>query len=163
MNRKLMLGAAIVAAIAVVGCSKDQAKPYVIKTYSIVNDAVGLVKQSPAVITNNVGTVLTISKTVRAALVFIGNTVGADKVKPCIEATDAIIVALTGIDQDPSQVTAKIDTVVSKMVVVRDGLVSLAKWVGCEADLPVPKSNVARVLDDISADAQQLQQMLDQK
>jgi len=150
---------AIMAAFMMTGCTKDQTKPYIVKTYSVVNDTIGAVKQAPGIITNNVPTMLTVSKTVRAALVFLGTKIGEAKVKPYVDAADVIISTLDTINQDPSQVTAKIETIVAKLDVVRNGLVELAKWAGCEGDLPTPKANTATVAQ-IAADAQQLQEML---
>ena len=162
MKNILMIAVVVALIFPLSGCNKSKLKPYVVKSYTVVNNTIGKIRQTPSIVTNNIGTFITASKVVKAALEFLGKQIGEAKMKPYVDAMTTVIAELEAIQADPSQVTTKIEQVLVGLEKARDGIVEAAKWVGCEGDLPAPKANAVSIAD-LTTSADELQKLLDGK
>ena len=162
MKKTLIIASCALAAFMFVGCdSKAKLKPIIVGSYKVVNNTIGTIRQTPAVITNNIDTFITAAKVTKSALEFLATKIGPEKMKPYIDAVSSAIVVLEAIKADPSQVTSKIDQLISGLEKARDGIVEVAKWAGCESDLPDPKANVTATPEQIATDSVELQKLID--
>lgn len=163
MKKILMFGMCAVLMLAMSGCwfNKSKLKPVIVKSYVVVNDTIGVAKQSPGTITNNVPKLIKVGEVIKTALVLVGKSIGPEKVKPYVDATDQVIAVLKTINDDPTKVAEKITQVIAGLEKTRDGIVEVAKWAGCEKDLPAPKANVIVTIENVTTGSDELSQLVE--